>query len=226
MRAYACRWVLAFGVLSGWATPTYAGEGAAPVAGDPAAPAAGDPDVQAGEAAPMADDAAAAASEEPATEASSDAWEGNPRGQYNHALGRLAEGAFAEAAAGFLGARDAAGPDPELRYRAAFNLGLALAGEADAAAIAAPDAVEDRIETLRDSAAWFHDAVRLAAEGDDDARRQPGGRAAPHRPARGPAERRATGSKHGWIASSNDQARGARQAAPPPRRSGGGGGHG
>lgn len=168
MRAYACRWVLAFGVLSGWAAPTYAGEGPAPVAGDPEAQAAGDPDVHAGETAPMVDDAAA--SEEPATEASDDAWEGNPRGQYNHALGRLAEGAFAEAAAGFLGARDAAGPDPELRYRAAFNLGLALAGEADAAAIAAPDAVEDRIETLRDSAAWFHDAVRLAPEGDDDAR--------------------------------------------------------
>ena len=117
----------------------------------------------------MVDDVAGAAVE-PATEASDDAWEGNPRGQYNHALGRLVEGAFAEAAAGFLGARDAAGPDPELRYRAAFNLGLALAGEADVAAAAAPDAVEDRIETLRGSAAWFHDAARLAPEGDDDAR--------------------------------------------------------
>ncbi len=91
---------------------------------------------------------------------------GSPRQQYNLALEALQAGALSGAAEGFLAARDAAGPDPELRYRAAFNLGVALAGQADAAA----DAPEDAIETLRGSAAWFHDAVRLAPAGDEDAR--------------------------------------------------------
>ena len=167
MKVRARRWVLLLGMLSTGTAPTYGAAGPGPA--DGVGEAAGIADVRAGEVTPAAGDAADEASAEPA-KAREDVWEGNPRGQYNHALGRLAEGAFAEAAAGFLGARDAAGPDPELRYRAAFNLGLALAGEADAAAVAAPDAVEDRIETLRDSAAWFHDAVRLAPEGDDDAR--------------------------------------------------------
>ena len=91
----------------------------------------------------------------------------SPRAQYNHALGRLQAGAFEDAAAGFLTARDAAGTDATLRYRTAFNLGLALAGQADAAADAKPAAT---LSTLRSSAAWFHDAARLAPEQDDAAR--------------------------------------------------------
>ncbi len=90
----------------------------------------------------------------------------NPRQRYNLALEQLQGGSLQVAADGFLAARDAAGPDPELRYRSAFNLGIALAGQADAA----QGAPEDAIEALRDSAAWFHDAVRLAPEGDEDAR--------------------------------------------------------
>ena len=88
-----------------------------------------------------------------------------PRGHYNLGLTRL-DGTDHEAAAeAFLAARDNAGPDPELRYRAAFNLGLALAhGVAEDAAPA------DAIDALRQSAAWFNDAVRLAPAGDDDAR--------------------------------------------------------
>ena len=95
-----------------------------------------------------------------------DATSTSPRERYNLALAQLEAGSFAEAADGFLAARDAAGPDPELRYRAAFNLGVALAGRADAAV----DAPTEAIDALRDSAAWFHDAVRLAPEGDEDAR--------------------------------------------------------
>ena len=90
----------------------------------------------------------------------------SPRQRYNRALEQLQAGSPAAAADGFLAARDTAGPDPELRYRAAFNLGVALAGEADASSGAPADA----IDRLRDSAAWFHDAVRLAPEGDEDAR--------------------------------------------------------
>ena len=109
-----------------------------------------------------AENAESAAAEAPA--APTDA---SPRAQYNHALGLLQDGAFEDAAAGFLTARDAAGTDATLRYRAAFNLGLALAGQADAAADAKPAAT---LSTLRSSAAWFHDAARLAPERDDAAR--------------------------------------------------------
>ena len=116
-----------------------------------------------------------------------------PRGEYNAGLALLGAGDHEAAARAFLRARDRAGPDPELRYRAAFNLGLALAAGAgdgaagsngagsdgsradspamDAADGASPaDAIERAIAALRRSAAWFADAVRLAPPGNDDAR--------------------------------------------------------
>ena len=83
------------------------------------------------------------------------------RQRYNLALGQLNSGELEMAAEGFIAARDDAGPDPELRYRAAFNLGLALAGQSDAQQTEQP---EQAIETLRSSAAWFSDAVRLAPD--------------------------------------------------------------
>ena len=110
-----------------------------------------------------------------------------PRGHYNAGLEALRTGDHAAAAEAFLSARDRAGPDAELRYRAAFNLGLALAAsageeldtaeESDPAAGpseptggASIEAGQRAIATLRRSAAWFGDAVRLAPPGDDDAR--------------------------------------------------------
>ena len=112
--------------------------------------------------------------------------EPSARGRYNLGLGYFEAGDYEAAAAEFLTARDEAGPDPELRYRAAFNLGMSLAGQvgfgvdgtdAPAEATATGQAVpsetqspEQVIETLRQSAAWFNDAVRLAPPGDDDAR--------------------------------------------------------
>lgn len=110
------------------------------------------------------------------------------RGRYNLGLLHFEAGEHEAAAAEFLAARDDAGPDPELRYRAAFNLGLALAaqagfgevgtgGSADETAPVeptqgetAPRDPEQVIDTLRQSAAWFNDAVRLAPPGDDDPR--------------------------------------------------------
>ena len=88
-----------------------------------------------------------------------------PRERYNAGLAQLAAGDPEAAAEAFLAARDDAGPDPALRYRAAFNLGLALA---TGVPVEAPP--EEAIETLRQSAAWFNDAVRLAPTEDDDAR--------------------------------------------------------
>ena len=88
-----------------------------------------------------------------------------PRGRYNLGLSQLDASDFEAAGEQFLAARDSAGPDAELRYRAAFNLGLALANGLPAEA-----EPTEAIATLRQSAAWFNDAVRLAPEGDDDAR--------------------------------------------------------
>ena len=141
----------------------------------------------------------------PARAEEEDAKEGpghTARARYNAGLELLRSGDHEAAAEAFLAARDTAGPDPELRYRAAFNLGLALAlgagigtgagagaaasgsgsgtrtgaGAGDAAADAhagdagSADAGEPALAALRQSAAWFADAVRLAPPGDDDAR--------------------------------------------------------
>ena len=111
-----------------------------------------------------APEAAAAAAEAPPSAAETAAE--SPRARYNAALALLDAGTLEPAVAEFLAARDAAGPDPTLRYRAAFNLGVALAAQTDAGE-AKP---EETLAALRSSAAWFHDAVRLAPEGDDDAR--------------------------------------------------------
>ena len=89
------------------------------------------------------------------------------RGQYNAGLEGLEQGDFAGAAGAFLAARDDARGDAVLRYRSAFNLGMALAGQADSSVEEEP---EESITTLRSSAAWFSDAARLAPEGADDAR--------------------------------------------------------
>ncbi|WP_428096262.1 hypothetical protein [Candidatus Rariloculus sp.] len=91
----------------------------------------------------------------------------SPRARYNLALDELGSGEIEDAVEGFLAARDEAGADVELRYRSAFNLGVALASQADTEQ---PDAPERAIETLRTSAAWFNDAIRLAPGADDDAR--------------------------------------------------------
>ena len=89
-----------------------------------------------------------------------------PRQRYNHGLESHRAGAWEEAAAAFLGSRDEAGVDTELRFRAGFNLGLAHARNAEALVEEQP---QEAIDRLRQSAAWFRDAVRLRPE-DDDAR--------------------------------------------------------
>ncbi len=88
------------------------------------------------------------------------------RGRYNLGVAYLTDGTVDDAAEAFLAARDSSGADPQLRYRAAFNLGVALAKRADQEA----DNLSQSIETLRHSAAWFNDAIRLGEEDDDDAR--------------------------------------------------------
>jgi hypothetical protein len=79
------------------------------------------------------------------------------RSRYNEALAQLEAKRWEGAKDGLLKARDAAGQDPELRFRAAFNLALAYAGLAEGTEKAKP---EEALEHLRHGAGWFRDAVR------------------------------------------------------------------
>ena len=145
---------------------------AALAASDPVVDPAGDPaDEPQIETSPSADD-------QPGSETVAPEETLSARERYNAGIEDLELGDFAAAAEDFLAARDDARGDPLLRYRSAFNLGLALAGQADGSPNGFPDSPdetdetdpEETIETLRSSAAWFSDAARLAPEGDEDAR--------------------------------------------------------
>jgi len=84
------------------------------------------------------------------------------RAQYNRALGTLEQGDFEAAQKQLLEARDNAGNDPELRFRAAFALALAHARAAEGQQ--EPQAALDQ---LQQAAAWFRDAVNLQPDGTD-----------------------------------------------------------
>ncbi len=167
-------WLYAIALATLLATPLGAQQDAEPVApadagsgtesapgGDTEATAPAGADGDAGT------DAAASASADPEPVPQLSA-----RQRYNLGLEHLAAGDPTAAADEFLGARDEAGPDPALRYRAAFNLGVALAAQVPLAALDADaeGSPEAAMATLRESAAWFNDAVRLAPPDDDDAR--------------------------------------------------------
>lgn len=136
------------------------------------AAAAQQPDQQAAQEpvqAAVAEEAAAAEKEGSALEAPAEATDDSEqltaRERYNLGLRHLVDADSDAAAEAFLSARDEAGPDPVLRYRAAFNLGFALAE-----GVAEDAAPEQAIDQLRRSAAWFNDALRLAPPDDEDAR--------------------------------------------------------
>lgn len=89
-----------------------------------------------------------------------------PRKSYNQARDAFLRSDFAQAETGFLSARDSAQSDDEVRFRAAFNLALTYARKADALL---KDKPQDALATLRQSAAWFRDAVH-GRPADSDAR--------------------------------------------------------
>lgn len=88
------------------------------------------------------------------------------RERYNDGLEALAAGDWQTALTELQAARDDAGPDPELRYRAAFGLGMAYVAQADSLEVAEP---KEALAKLGDAASWFRDAVRLRPK-DEDAR--------------------------------------------------------
>ena len=89
-----------------------------------------------------------------------------PRKSYNQARAAFTGGDLGQAEAGFLSARDQAQADDEVRFRAAFNLALTYAKKA---ANLKQEKPEEALATLKQSAAWFRDAVHSRPD-DRDAR--------------------------------------------------------
>ncbi len=89
------------------------------------------------------------------------------RATYNEGLSYFNDGDWDRASEEFLEARRNAGLDPELRYRAAVNLGLSYAHKADSLTAEKP---QEAIAELRRSADWLRDAVSLRPD-DEQARK-------------------------------------------------------
>jgi Ca-activated chloride channel family protein len=87
----------------------------------------------------------------------------NPRHLYNDARQAYEKNDLGAAKKGFLAARDGAQGDVELRHAAAFNLGLTFAKQAQGMT------GQEAMDPLKQSAAWFRDAIHLEPD-DKDAR--------------------------------------------------------
>ncbi len=88
--------------------------------------------------------------------------------RYNEGVAALVAGKLDDAEKAFLAARDDAGWDHEVRFRAAYDLALTFAQKGDQAAAAGPDRnVDTAIERYRDALGWFTDARRLRPEDAD-----------------------------------------------------------
>ncbi|MBA3821799.1 MAG: hypothetical protein H0X17_23150, partial [Deltaproteobacteria bacterium] len=82
------------------------------------------------------------------------------RVEYNRGVAALASGDFEAAIKALLQARSQAGVDPDLRFRAAYNLGLAYAAQADKLR-KEPDAdLAKALEYAQQAASWLADASR------------------------------------------------------------------
>ena len=92
------------------------------------------------------------------------------REQYNQGIALLAKGDHEAAQKALLDARSAAGVDPELRFRAAYNLGLAYAAHAEKVKTPGGDAQPDlakALELTQQAVSWFSDAARLRKDDAD-----------------------------------------------------------
>lgn len=91
------------------------------------------------------------------------------REKYNEGVGQLAAQNFEAAEKALLEARSNAGVDPELRFRAAYNLGVAYDAHAQKLKTGKDADLSKALELEQQAVTWFSDAVRL--KGDDrDAR--------------------------------------------------------
>ena len=91
------------------------------------------------------------------------------RDAYNEGVTALASGDLEGAEKKLLDARSAAGVDPELRFSAAYDLGIAYALHADKLRNAKEADLPKALELAQQSVSWFSDAARLRK---DDANTQ------------------------------------------------------
>lgn len=89
------------------------------------------------------------------------------RDKYNEGIALLAKGDHEGAQKALLEARSAAGVDPELRFRAAYNLGHAYAAHADQVKTGEAPDLAKALELTRQSVSWFSDAARLRKDDAD-----------------------------------------------------------
>lgn len=91
------------------------------------------------------------------------------RTKYNAGVALLGEGKLDEAEQSLLAARDLAGYDDEVRFRAAFDLAAVAVARAEAAQAAQPPAADQAMAAYEKARTWLSDAVRRRPK-DADAR--------------------------------------------------------
>jgi Ca-activated chloride channel homolog len=89
------------------------------------------------------------------------------REHYNSGIELLAKGDHEAAEKALLEARSLAGVDPELRFRAAYNLGLAYAAHADKVKTGENADLAKALELTQQAVSWFSDAARLRKDDSD-----------------------------------------------------------
>jgi hypothetical protein len=89
------------------------------------------------------------------------------RDKYNEGVEALVKVDFEAAEKALLEARSQAGVDPELRFRAAFDLGMAYAAHADKAKGGKDGDLGKALALEQSAASWFADAQRLRKDDDD-----------------------------------------------------------
>ncbi len=82
------------------------------------------------------------------------------RTKYNEGVAAMAAGKFDEASKALLAARGEAGVDPELRFRAAYDLGVAYAALADQTRRADQPDLKQALDHAQQAMSWLGDAAR------------------------------------------------------------------
>src|SRR5512134_684954 len=82
------------------------------------------------------------------------------RVKYNEGVDLLVKGDYEAAQKALLDARSGAGVDPELRFRAAYDLGMAYAAHAEKMKAGEKPDLHKALELTQQSVSWFSDAAR------------------------------------------------------------------
>ncbi len=91
------------------------------------------------------------------------------RDKYNEGVALLGKGSLDEAEKALLDARSQAGVDPELRFRAAYDLGSAYAADAEKVRTGKEPDLAKALELEQQAVSWFSDAQRLEPKDKDTA---------------------------------------------------------